>query len=147
MTVYRIEDASGIGPYQGIRYASDPLRQRMYHAHNKANSKSFRPCPTDDGIDRLNYCYDSIGCISLKSLKDWFRGFYAGLVRMGFYVVEIEVPDEYVKIGGMQVAFDRRRVLQKRDISPRKNKRRLTPTKESSLMIIRACSVQSGLER
>lgn len=99
--VYRIEDSeTGMGPYRDSW--QDPIREEMEDFHN--SDSVYHPGPL---YSDLGWTYEDefFGCESLKSLEDWFEGYYGHLLSTGFVVKLYVVPASDVRVGRLQVKF------------------------------------------
>lgn len=99
MLVYRVENASGEGPY--VSGAANVLRDHNYCANH--------PNIYEDNIE-LRWGKDPrCGCVNLEALKKWFGEYLQTLLNLGYYIVEYSVLDSRVIVGesGIQCGFDR----------------------------------------
>lgn len=104
MRIYRFE-RDGYGPYTLKSPNTLCTSSRLYQKLNVHEYSDDHPTSVWDYIP-----YDcSIGCVSLDSLKHWFKGLIGELVIHGYHIRVYEVPEEKVQFGfsGRQVGFYR----------------------------------------
>lgn len=100
-TVYRVEDAEGLGPY---KFRDDTALETMYSAH--ADSP-YHPQPEDDGVNILDIADKSFfyAFTSLDQLAEWFAGYGEELAQCGYFISEYAVPSNHTVHGSRQVLF------------------------------------------
>lgn len=101
MIVYRVEDASGQGPYNS---PWAPENMPEVHTNNPTHPGPFN----DIGWDwpyKLGDVHTIFGFESLEMLDAWFRGWKTRL-RDHFEIHTYEVPEALVLKGRFQLAFD-----------------------------------------
>lgn len=95
MKVYRLEDPkTQKGPYaKKLGYTSHAVRI----AHNYEDDGSH---PGPEFFSDPLWMKDSerSACESLDDLIDWFEPFTDGLLDEGYDVVELDIPNEYVRV-------------------------------------------------
>lgn len=107
MLIYRLEDKNGTGPYRG-KLRSNKIIEEMYLDHSGTVDR-YRPPPPSDGIRiESGFLHFFYGFKTEKQLKWWFYGYLTKLKKLGFQIVEIQVPKKHVFFGKHQVAFDSR---------------------------------------
>lgn len=118
MTIYRIENDKGGGPYAGSNYYKFPreYRELLYIMLDEHNDKHHL-IPVEDGIENFEHGVDFCGFQTLACLKDWFKGWWDYLIIMGFKIIQIEIDPKYVKIGDSQVCFDYSKIISKEVVS------------------------------
>ncbi len=99
MLVYRFENIMGDGPY---------AQEGMENLDIKHSSSLTRLPPDLDGIWDWNPEIHRCACISLDSLKKWFKGFLRQLKRNEFKIVVYDVPEELVLFGIKQIVFEKK---------------------------------------
>ena len=99
MLVIRFEDRVGNGPY-----ANPTLNFKERHAN--------KPLPVDEGLPLISSATKS-GFSGKNYAEAWDRAIrwfsardIADMERLGFLVVEYEVPDDKVWVSGTQCLFD-----------------------------------------
>lgn len=105
ITVYRIENSDGLGPFNCFGPNLDKI-SRILDEYG-----SFEhPTPYKDGI-QLEYINEEVlGCVSLEQLKVWFPDpCRTKLEKLGFAVKKFNVKT--AKIGKHQCAFKRSDVI------------------------------------
>lgn len=115
MIVYRVEDEHGGGPYNGTR-APEPFTAGWVTIINGAtgergNDPVNQPSPYIDipewktpfeGHKRFRFGFKTV-----EQMHNWFHDeARAELDRRGLKWAQYEVPDEWVDMGGHQVAFN-----------------------------------------
>lgn len=115
MLVYRVQNEIGVGPYR--TYRRHPVVQKMFDAHDS----SSHPQPKDDGIEDFGEHHLS-GFASVRDLRMWFEGFLSALIRHGYSIVIVEVPESAVLYGGEQVMYDRNAVVSQWVVVPSRRK-------------------------
>lgn len=108
MLVWRIETATGNGPYRGDG-RSRALKDALFYSEDMER----HPLPADDGIDiwgaHKGYLF---AFNSVLQLGSWFDDEMLGLLKAeGFRAVLYEVPEFDVAHGKRQVAFRRGRAV------------------------------------
>jgi hypothetical protein len=113
MIVYRIEDSNGYGAFHSLSYAHDDFAlqedvpQAMSHPAPRSDAERgtelaafYRGGFADD---RFRF-----GCRSKHQLRLWFRSEKGrgAMAQYGGVMVTYYVPDEHVKRGRYQVAFN-----------------------------------------
>lgn len=74
---------------------------------------TYHPMPYEDGIDIDHYAFDGrydswiYGFMDIEQAAEWFAGWENRLKKWGFVLKTYEVPDENIKVGAKQVAFNR----------------------------------------
>jgi hypothetical protein len=107
MTVYRIENKEGIGPFKGSGLSGSTLGWCDYENHP---SPYFDSIISDIWTDSYHLFF--VGCESLTQLKNWFpyRRLVEDLVNnKGFSIKSIEVSSAH--IGRAQVIFKKEDIL------------------------------------
>jgi len=118
MQVYRVEDEDGGGPYNGenapTAFTGDWIKLINGNINKDGNDLVNQPSPYRDipewaepftGHKRYRF-----GFRTIEQLHSWFHdGARQELDRRGFKWAKYEVPDQWVHVGGHQVAFDARR--------------------------------------
>lgn len=99
VSVFRVEDADGAGPYS----SHSPVLAEMNKMHGSAN----HPAPADDpllGIVRPdeNCCF-----ATLCDLGEWFAGYEEELADAGYEISIYTVPRDHVRFGKQQALFRR----------------------------------------
>lgn len=106
VSVYRLEDAAGVGPYN-TRMCNPDLDytlDEMHHQH--ASCSTHPPMVADVAFDRHHRVREYLcGCSSLEQLSEWFGEFLQPLIAAGFRVVRYELPPSDVLYGRWQAAF------------------------------------------
>lgn len=113
MLVYRIEDSSGRGAFLNLIDCYDLIAfyEGVKRAYDHPGPTSAREHGTE--LCRL-FAYDPryrsyrFGCRSKHQLRMWFRSpaGRAAMANHGGVMVTYYVPDQYVKHGRYQVAFE-----------------------------------------
>lgn len=98
MTIYRVEDAKGEGPYRG-----DGCLLEMANAHDGSTN---HPSPYRDGIRDYNISW-VCGFTSLEQLRCWFKGWEKALHENGFKISVYNEDDLWVTKGRKQCVFRR----------------------------------------
>jgi hypothetical protein len=95
ITVFRIEDEEGVGPYSKTGVGLD------------TDNTDHHPTPGEDGI-RLEHSHNC-AFNSIEQLRNWFsdRNDQGILVVKGFTCNVYSVPIDHVKFGSKQVTFDK----------------------------------------
>lgn len=97
ITIYRIENSQGIGPYHGTvkewgceKYIRDTIT----------------PCPQRDDIDNFIPGVHKCGFESMEQLENWFPlETRKQLMKLGFFVKRLEVDINDVQLGFYQLVF------------------------------------------
>jgi hypothetical protein len=101
MKVYRVELPCGGGPFRSATCAFVGV------------GKNNHPYPDDEGID---FEYKHVfGCQSLRDIYGWFGHRIPHLMDNGFAISVYDVKK--ARVGGTQVAFDRKHAKLKKRIS------------------------------
>lgn len=101
LTVFRLENSQGQGPYTDY---DNEISYELCRAHNGHD----HPCPEED--NKLGYIErgsEFCGFKTRKELEDWFAGWLPKLGRAGYLIAEYAVPRKHVRIGRTQVLFKR----------------------------------------
>ena len=85
------------------------LRREMVSQH----SDDAHPCIRED-LAMFEYGVHYCACLTIKSLKDWFKGFNISLKRLGFKLVEVEVAEIFETESGLQVAYKLEDIINKK---------------------------------
>lgn len=106
MKVYRVEHVSGHGPYQSLQMSDDVFFVYEKHKREIMDLDGRHPMPYNDGIYYAGGLH--FGFRNRRQLKSWF---FAPVRRVfgkvGFVVRLYDVPEDFVKIGEKQVAFNK----------------------------------------
>lgn len=106
MTVYRVENKEGKGPYCGSSYFD--WQTEIYNSHRN-------PSPIDDGIWDSDDYFDNTAYYSryyygFKSMEQYINWFNIEnrleLLEKGYVLRRYEVPDEWVVEGYKHLAFN-----------------------------------------
>lgn len=110
--VYRYEK-NGVGPYQ--YYCKNeymPELDEMVHVHTCSREHPVIGTDTKEYSLMGNLC----ACPSLKSLKEWFRGYNGYLIKYNFSIWEYTVYKFNDTYSGKQLEFHPNDVISKRKL-------------------------------
>lgn len=110
MTIFRVQDRNGYGPYNSELYDEHFFLQRMKEYHDNWSHVLSRPDIYSDGLDLYYEKYTLSGFSSLEDLDWWFTGFLYELLEIDFNIVQLEVDKRYIKEGDFQLVFDSRKI-------------------------------------
>lgn len=120
LTVYRLEDIEGIGPYRNDRLKLKPKYREMIREHSGYNGRDDYPVIYEDILHgRARMTEEHLcGFDSLEKLKKWFGRYLKYLLKNGFRVVECKVFKTAVLYSQSkrQLAFKLKRAEHKRCI-------------------------------
>jgi hypothetical protein len=102
MLVYRIENESGLGPYQSGNLNAFTYSWDMCIAHSNMAHCAPHVDPDLEGISSDEFC----GCDSIESLLSWFYEFLEALEPQGFNISVYEIAEARVGANG-QTLFKR----------------------------------------
>lgn len=104
MNVFRIENVkTKIGPY------IEGIARDGYFSTN-------HPSPYQDGIQDLSFDY-FFGFVGMRQMLNWFRFRDVFLWRKkGFRVYKYKIDNDYVRLGGHQLAFIRSRSYSRTEV-------------------------------
>lgn len=110
ITIYRIQDSSGHGPWW-----TDNDEVQNYLNNKKYDLETHVPISVDIGLRPSNFPYCMYcGCLSLEDLRYWFDSeFLDILADNDFVIMKYVLPKTATKIGksGKQVAFDKFEII------------------------------------
>lgn len=106
MLVLRVENPSGVGPYNGERWNIE-LPYTEWHVTPMK----------DKGIDRYPEPDEFCGFTGMSQLKQWFAGYFKGLHESDYRLSLYRCPKESVTIGEKQVIFNRSDAKKVREFS------------------------------
>lgn len=99
VSVFRVEDAYGKGPYE----SDSPVIAAMNAMHGNAD----HPSPAEDPM--LGHVYPTENCCfaTLCELEEWFAGYEDDLADAGYEISVYTVPLDHVRYGKQQAVFRR----------------------------------------
>lgn len=103
ITIYRIENENGLGPYYGNTFG--PL-ERMIFKHNMSDlhpgSEDFVLESEPENIEQYVF-----GFQTLEQLKSWFEGFISEVEYLGYKIVQFQIDESKIIVGksGRQIIF------------------------------------------
>ena len=109
VTIFRVQDTKGQGPYTGDKTNYDYMTQRFCwsrRSHEGAN------LPSPDAENLLRTDRHLCGFESLKQLHKWFTDYeLKNLKELGFTIHQIEVLKSSVQFGKQQLIFNSKEVV------------------------------------
>ncbi len=99
VSVFRVEDAVGQGPYS----STSPLLASMNAMHGGAD----HPSPDEDPLLGEPYPDENCCFATLCDLEEWFAGYEDDLAEEGYEISVYTVPRENVRWGKQQALFRR----------------------------------------
>ena len=96
VSVFRVEDANGEGPYGDSSPVKDKLTALYSH-----------PAPADDPLLKLIRPDEFCGFATLCALEEWFSGYEDELADAGFEISVYSVMLDQVRYGKEQLLFRR----------------------------------------
>lgn len=99
VSVFRVEDAVGEGPYA----STSPLIAAMNAMHGDA----AHPSPAEDPLLGEPYPNENCCFATLCQLEEWFAGYEDDLAEAGYEISVYTVPLENVRFGISQALFRR----------------------------------------
>lgn len=99
VSVFRVEDAVGQGPY----VSTSPVIAAMNAMHGDAD----HPSPVEDPMLGEPYPDENCGFATLCQLEEWFAGYEDDLAEAGYEISVYTVPISKVRYGKQQVLFRR----------------------------------------
>jgi hypothetical protein len=97
VSVFRVEDANGEGPYS----STSPVIAEMNEMHGTAN----HPAPADDPLLGLIRPNENCCFATLCDLMEWFAGYEDDLADAGYEISVYTVPLADVRYGKHQALF------------------------------------------
>lgn len=103
VSVFRVEDAVGDGPY----VSTSPVIAAMNAMHGDVH----HPAPKDDPLLGEPYPDENCGFATLCALEEWFAGYEDELADAGYEISVYTVKREQVRWGKQQLLFRREGAL------------------------------------
>lgn len=107
MVIYRYENKKGKGPYRNSMQIKWSGNKYVHEDANHPSSYEDFPAFSSDQF---------IACKSIKSLKQWFKGYNPNLKKTGFKIVKYKVKNYQESLSGLQVSFLKTDVIKKRKL-------------------------------
>jgi len=114
MTIFRIENSVGLGPYVSNANQENQILHQMNLDHS---CSPLHPMPWEDNLPEMAREYELCGFESIEKLKKWFDGWINRLYDNGFFAVQLEIDKKNVKFGNYQIVFNKNRVYSKKQLS------------------------------
>jgi len=111
VTVFRVENKDGIGPYKGCKGFHSDIWADCTHTITNG-----RPDPVDDEIEEWYslYCEGTseqyvFGFLYLEHLHAWFSKLELQILTdLGFSIQKYEIDEQNILLGNCQVAFKKK---------------------------------------
>lgn len=101
VSVFRIEDTDGGGPYNGTKWSDELLDMIGEHTNET------HPSPQSDPMLKDIYPHEVCGFATIDAAEEWFAGYADALSEAGFHLSVYTVPIGDVRYGKEQCVFRR----------------------------------------